>query len=288
MTIEAAATTGTEGAAGAGTGAPASAGAVTPPAAGTGTGLPADWRSGLAPDIAGHASIKTFKTPGDLAKSHVEAQALIGRSIQVPGAAEPREAWDRVWNKLGRPEAATGYVLKDPVLPEVAGKWDPERTKNFMPLAHSIGLSNWQAQQVLDAFGQHLASAAQPARPSVDAKAAEAKLRGAWGGAFEKNIEAAKRSIAFAGGEELRQALHETGAGSHPAVIAALARFGHLLVEDQLIAADGALATGNDQAELTKILNAPKDHPFWDKLHAGHKDAVAQVTRLNEKIHGKA
>lgn len=77
------------------------------------------WTTGLTPEEIGHAQNKGWHTltPIDAAKAatkaHREAQVYIGvpeaQIVKLPAANAAPEAWNGVWEKLGRPKAATEY-----------------------------------------------------------------------------------------------------------------------------------------------------------------------------------
>src|SRR3990170_781823 len=76
------------------------------PGAGTGAGGSsgaADWRTGLPDDLRSHTALADIKDVGGLAKSFVNAQSLIGRSVRIPGedaSAEDREAFYQSLTKV--------------------------------------------------------------------------------------------------------------------------------------------------------------------------------------------
>jgi hypothetical protein len=241
------------------------------------------WHASLPPDVAAKPWVKTHKTADTFWKSMDEAQSLIGRSVQVPKTSD-RAEWERVWNKLGRPEKLDGYKLKNPTLP--AGTEMPKvLSEGFTQFAHDIGLSNWQAQQLIDHVGTRLASEVK-GPGTLDDKAARAVLQKAWGGATERNIALAQRAVQYLGGDELRQALKETGGATHPRILIAFAKMGATLAEDNTIAGDGPVGQQAAKDELSAIMDNPK-HAYWIARDPGHKDAVARVRALNEQIYGK-
>jgi len=270
--------------------APAATGAAAAPAtvlggAGTvGTETPS-WHATLPPDIAAKPWVKTHKTSESFFKSVEEAQGLIGRSIQIPKAGEGRDAWERVWNKMGRPETVEGYKIADLKLPEGV-KLPAALTDGYTQFAHDIGLSNWQANKIAEHIGTRIANEISTPAGHADAKVAEQTLKTAWGGAYEKNLTLAQRAIQYAGGDKLQAALRATGAANNPDIAIAFARLGAFLAEDGVISGEGPVGVATAKSDLNAILDN-KDHPYWKKNAPGHKDAMAEVARLNQLLHGK-
>lgn len=287
----AAAGTATAGAAGstgnAGSAAPA-AGATAASTAVLGGGAPADagaaWNASLPADIAAKPWAKTHKSAETFWKSMDEAQSLIGRSIQIPGQNATAEDWARVWEKLGRPQRPDGYKLTAPKLPE-GQKLPATLSEGFSAFAHSIGLSNWQAQRVVDHVGGKLAAEINPG-PAKSVAETQKALKDAWGGAYERNLAVANRAIQYAGGEKLLAALRRTGAANDPDVAIAFARLGAYLAEDGVVSGEGPVGQASAKADLDKILN-DKAHPYWVRNHPGHKDAMREVERLNQMLYGR-
>lgn len=99
-----------------------------------------DWREELDASVKEHPSLKNFKSPGDLAKSWVEAQKLIGRDkIPVPGEKATKEDWDTVFERLGRPKDKNGYTIPDVKLPDGLPAPKPEFIEELKAKAHELG-----------------------------------------------------------------------------------------------------------------------------------------------------
>jgi hypothetical protein len=78
--------------------------------------------------------------------------------------------------------------------------------------------------------------------------------------------------------------LEATGLGNHPAFIKMFAKVGGVLAEDNPTFRDTVRSSeGEAKASLAKIMTDMK-HPYWNRDDAGHKAAVAEVTRLNEIV----
>jgi hypothetical protein len=272
----------------------------TPDAPATETpAAPADWRAGLPEDLRGEKMFENIKGKDwveagpTLAKGYRDAQKLVGSGImRVPGKdAKPEEVAKWKSENLGKlaeaglidaaPAASDKYEAKLN-LPEGRAA-DPKSMSRFYDVAHKNGLSDRQAQAVLDLYVE----LQDGARDSIGGSAKEAMttLEREWGGAVQHNLGLAQRAVAELGGRELMELLDTTGLGNHPALIRVFHRVGKVLSEDDPVFAMAA-GGGADEAKtkLASIMNDPK-HAYWNGEAPGHKDAVAEVRRLNEIIH---
>ena len=96
---------------------------------------------------------KDIKSPDDLWKLTDNAQSLIGkRPAGIPTADAPQEEWDKFYQAVGRPSAPSEYKLTDEFegLPEGV-KLDEYKSK-AQELAHKIGLSPKQAEDLWNGY----------------------------------------------------------------------------------------------------------------------------------------
>ena len=98
-------------------------------------------------DLREHPSLSPIKDVGNLARSFVNAQKLIGAD-KIPFPTNPTEEdLSNIYSRLGRPETPEGYefatdgnVITEDVAAEYAG------------VAHQLGLSPKQAAGILDYY----------------------------------------------------------------------------------------------------------------------------------------
>jgi len=94
-------------------------------------------------ELREHPSLSPIKDVGNLARSYVNAQRLIG-SDKVPLPVNPTEEdLDNIYSRLGRPETAAGYevAVDGNVITE-------EIATQYADIAHSLRLTPQQAQGV--------------------------------------------------------------------------------------------------------------------------------------------
>ena len=125
------------------------------------------WREAISSEWAEDASMADFKSLDDLAKSYVHAQKLIGSDdrVRVP-VDDDKDGWMKFYNRIGRPEEASGYEFK---IPEEAPEgYESEQfqayAQEFRQRVHDLGLTRTQAEQLwnyqqkasLDAYQQQV------------------------------------------------------------------------------------------------------------------------------------
>jgi len=249
-----------------------------------------DWREGLDPTIKQHPSIQNFKSPGDLAKSWVEAQKLIGRDkIPVPDPNKAtKEDWDMVFERLGRPKDTTGYNIPDIKLPEGYPETNKEFMEEFKGKALELGmlpaqvngLYQWFMEEQIAEFNQY------GEQRKNERGEAENALRKMWGKAFEQNFAIAEQAVNKYGTEKFITKLKSTGLSNDPDMIQFIADMAKNFSEDKIAGKPQGLTLSPEEAthEIAKIKADPK-HPYWDKQHPEHEYAMQKMKSLFEQAH---
>lgn len=153
----------------------------------------------------------------------------------VTGKGEEGKATDgKAAEKAGAPEAYKAFTLPEGVVVDEA------LVAQFQPLAKEMGLTQEQAQKLVDIQTRELAKGAESqtkAWAEINEKWVEAaKSDKEYGGAkFGENIAVAKKALDAFGTPELREALEITGAGNHPEFLRFMYRVGKTLKEDTVM-----------------------------------------------------
>lgn len=154
---------------------------------------PSDWRSTIIPeDLADHASLKDFKDPQSLVKSYVHTKAELGKRFSVPTTDAGDEAWDEVYTKLGRPEAADKYDFSAIENKDMVKDDDPVLNQ-FKEVFHKAGLNNRQAAMILNAAYDQEKSIQGAIEESR--KQAETALRKEYGQEYENRVKLANQTL---------------------------------------------------------------------------------------------
>lgn len=142
-----------------------------------------------------------FQNMGDLAKSYASLEKKLGSSINIPGENATEEEITAFYSKLGKPESAEGYSIKE------------ESAAPFKALAFKANLTDSQAKAVfegLTAIGKEQARLTAENMQKI-ADESDKALKAEWGKDFGANLELAKRGIAAYGGNALGQKLKASG-----------------------------------------------------------------------------
>jgi hypothetical protein len=220
-------------------------------------------------------------------KQFIDTQKTLGRAVILPDEKDDEtkrtEKLNSVYDKLGRPKSHEEYdfkgVIEDAVDKEQLGKW----TKTF----HEAGLSNGQAKRLIQAFKEDMSSS------SATIEKLTATLKDGpdgWGDKFEANVAIAKRPLAMAGeaGAAMIEFLEETMAGNDPRVVKFLHALGSTMGEDRTPRTQersGPLDKTSAQAKVAEIMGN-RQHPYFNRGMPGHAEALEEMKKLNEVIHG--
>lgn len=274
--------------------APAATG-TTPPAA---TAAPSQTTSNPAPGTAApaapsvtweavksqipkeYSSEKMWESVKDiptLLKNYVEAQKYVGGAVKIPKEGEGPEAWDRFYQKLGRPEAAEGYNFEMPELPGGL-EWQDPLVNQFKKTAHVIGLTPKQAQVILNHYAEQVRGEAQGRREET-ARTLET-LKQEVGPGYEKELAYGQAVLKQIGGQDVIDAINMSGIGNHVGFIKMMIRIGRELGEDSII--DVKSVRESEQSAQAKIdaIMADKKHPYWKPRDPGHARAVEEMSKL--------
>ena len=185
--------------------------------AGADDDLTGDWLSGLDDDSAEFVRTKGWEDLDAVVRSYQNLESMLGsdragRTLTLPKDEDDAEAYAEIYDRLGRPEAASGYALEVPdgmAIDEPMMDW-------YREAAHAAGLSARQASALFDAWNgmavQRVAAMNQDKQAAQD-QGIEA-LREKWGGAFDRKVAAARQAARrFGGGQSaaLEEALGRAG-----------------------------------------------------------------------------
>jgi hypothetical protein len=176
-------------------------------------------------ELRQHPSLSPIKDVGNLARSYINAQRLIG-SDKIPLPVNPTEEdLDNIYSRLGRPETPQGYEFP------IDGTYvTQEVAEQYADIAHSLRLSPQQAQGVLDYYKSSVEQATEGLYEGSERQVEQTtlELQKEWGTAFESKVTAAKDIVEQFGGLDLLQMRLDDGTliGNHPGFIKAFAAMG--------------------------------------------------------------
>ena len=248
------------------------------------------WKDSISEEYRKDPNIEKFTEIDALAKSYINATKMIGQDkLAVPTNNSTEEAWNEVYDKLGRPESAEKYSLdaKSKVV-----SLDENAVKQFAETSHKLGLNNKQAQGLLEFYKQNIEGTVQQAKIDTETAQAQAEqeLRSEWGREFDTKVKQAG-SLAKANikPEILDMTLSNgTRLGDHPEIIKGFAKIASMMAEDKIVSTESESVQSNQsiQDEIDTIIN-DRASPYWNKSHPNHDKQVQQVYTLREMLSGK-
>lgn len=103
------------------------------------------------------------------------------------------------------------------------------------PIFKELGLDQAGAQKLVEFYASKLGEVAGTISAQAEALTAEwqGQIKQDWGAKYDANLSVAAKAVQL-GGPELRDALNETGAGNHPAIIKFFHQIGSTISEDRM------------------------------------------------------
>lgn len=179
------------------------------------------------------------------------------KAVAEKKAADEKAAQEKLAEQKKAPDR---YELK---IPE-GSKLDAKHLEKIASFAKERGLSNEDAQAMLDRDNQLLADYAQGQESQLKETTEQwfntSKEDKELGGEnFAKNAELAKRVVMRFGTEEFQKALDATGFSNHPELFRTFYRIGKAMSEDQLVIAGSQ--------------SAPSEKSIAEKLYGGNNQS---------------
>jgi len=245
------------------------------------------WKEAISEEFRSDPNIEKFTEIDALAKSYINATKMIGQDkVAVPNKNSTEDQWNEVYDKLGRPESADKYALdvKSDVVP-----LDDGAVKQFAENAHKLGLSNKQAQGVLEFYKTSMEGTAQQSKVDTETAQvqAEQELRQEWGREFENNVKKAGALAKANINSDILDLELKSGirVGDHPELIKGFAKIASMMSEDKIVSpeSDSTNKSADIESEISSITNNT-DGPYWNKQHPDHDKVVQQVYTLREML----
>jgi hypothetical protein len=246
-----------------------------------------NWYDSLPEEMRGDQNITKFDSVEAMGKSWLNAQRLIGADkIPMP---QTDEDWGNVYNRLGRPEDATGYKIDAPEGVEV----NADMQGAFLSKAHELGLNQkqveglaaWQFEQ-----GSESAQASEQASEQAFTEAMNG-LKAEWGNAFEQNANIAIRAAGEFLGDQDKAFLESAkvdgvSLGDHPTFLKLFNNVGKQMMEGSQLEGLGSEMAKTPQ-EIEDERNTLMAHPsYMDRAHPEHKQTLRKVQEMFKQQYG--
>lgn len=251
-----------------------------------------DWRHGLSDEHKLAETIKDLKTPDDMVKKLIHAEAKIGADkITRPGKDASPEQMDEYFTALGRPEKASDYKLPEENMPEGI-ELDQDAVRVAHEAFHKLGISQQQGAELIrlqaelvDGQQKKLLEADQAAQKQAAEDLRKDEEFG--GAAFDQNIALAQAAVEKLGGDDLKKVLDETGLGNLPPLIKAFAKMGRMMGDDAILGkgprADFIPSKVEAKTQIDELY-ADKDWSaaYHSEEHPAHDAAVEKMRKLSK------
>lgn len=234
------------------------------------------WLDNLSPELKSAKTLQKFKDVSALANSYLEAEKSIRRSIMLPKPDAPEEAWEKIYNKLGRPEDK--HYIEQRV-PE-----DEQFIKAYEEMFYQSGLSKKQGEKLLDGMYRYNNDLQQKQQQELEEirNANVNALVGYYGEQFNGNIELARAALSKFGTKEAADLVEQSGYA--PALVDLLVQVGQTLKSDSLITGNEVPSVTTPKNALSEIKKLEADPEFMikyrDSNKPGHKEAVTRLETL--------
>jgi hypothetical protein len=241
----------------------------------------AAWAGEINDDFKELVANKGWKGVNDVLTSYSNMEKFAGKmsnAVVIPDP-EDKEGWNKVFNKLGRPEAPNGYQFDvdlknaDDTVKMAVGK--------FSEIAFDAGLSAAQAKKVQsswDAFAEEIQTQ-QEAEAKQNSERLISALKQEWGPAFENNQRLAQ-TAAQKYGFTADDITGIEGVVGFDKMMKMFASIGSGLVEDSYVSGGGAhtstMTTAQAKRELQE-LQADPDYMDAHKNPSRHKALRAKA-----------
>lgn len=202
------------------------------------------WMEKLSdPALKSSKSLSKFTSEEALAKSYIELEGKLGKSVSMPGQDASPEDWAKFYERVGRkiPKSADEYAID-------RGKADDALVSSFKKSALEAGLSSDEAGKVFKGVLQYLDSskAAQSESYTSRMKEADVLLRKEYGPQYESKLKDARSAFDMLFDDQTRADIAESGLANNPRFIKVLAELGPQLNGDYFLRASGKEAPKAD------------------------------------------
>jgi hypothetical protein len=250
--------------------APESTGAFTEQNNGTPAAAPngLSWLNGADETTIGYVQNKGWNDPRQVLDGYRNLEKLLGadkanNAVIVPKGDAEADAWNNLYDRLGRPSAPDGYGFK-------AANGDAGLEQALSGKFHELGLSKAQGEK----FGAWMNEMIQSGQASEQQAAAarfqqdDMALKQEWGSAYMQNVTAA--NVAARALELDADTVDKiSGAIGHKATMSLLARIGAGYEEDGFVTSGDAPGFGNvmTPGQAKAAIQEKMSDPVWAKAY---------------------
>jgi hypothetical protein len=261
-----------------------------------------EFLSGLPEELRAHPSFIKFNGESKdeiiskLAGSYVNIEKLVGADknhvLKFPSSDDDKEAWDSVYEKLGRPADVTGYEIEK--FKDTPGV-DVEILKGVAEVAHENGVSKKALNAIVETYFKQAGLSMEQSETALEETLSgyDAALKKEWGQAYEQKankIQTALREKADP--EFLELAKQFPTIVDHPAFVKTIDNILKMTDEDAGVKTGGAstnsaLTPDEAKAQIAAMQgDADKMKALTNKDHPQHAAVIAERSKLFKAAYG--
>lgn len=205
------------------------------------------WRKDFPEDLRASERLDKFDGMVPLAKSYLELEGKLGKSVEIPGKDASPEDKARYFSRIGRPGTADEYKIS---------VRDSELSKRLRATAFSVGVPGDMVEALSSVIANRESEQDEAVRTQYtkDAVQADKILRERFGAQYESRMQYANTAFSKLFSEGLQAKVKASGLNHDPEFVTRLADLGVELRESPLIkGANGAKDTDVDPYEKSMM-----------------------------------
>lgn len=246
------------------------------------------WSSHIPPDLKDKGYWEPLKDQplSTVLKNYGHAQERMGKAIVLPDKPEDKEGWEKVYNKLGRPEKPEQY---DYTLPEHEHiKWDKDTFGEFNKVIHSLGINKQQAKGLVEWFTKDVITKNEKAYESVKEKAEKVlgEVKKEYGSHADAKLALARRAAEMYLGPEVGKDFIDRNMYDDK-LVKGFIKLGTQLAEDGVFGKkplefEGVVSRDEAKRQINEIMS-DRNHPYWgNPSNPATQEALKRVEELHK------
>ena len=246
-----------------------------------------DWKASLDEALRNEPCMKNVPDVQTLVKNYINAQKAIGKKgVILPSEKDGDDAWDKVYEQLGRPEAPDKYTAPQlEVDPELEQFVSQDKIKKFADIAHKAGLTDKQFQKIA---GEYTKFQLEEVKGVIDAEKstrteAEKELKKQWGLDYEVNSKQAEKVLEKIGKDIPAERIEQYK--SDPFIKRLMGNVAKIVSEDKFVdsSAYGAMKPSEMKSEISRLMG-DKSSSYWNPMAPDHVETKEKVRSYYEAL----
>lgn len=242
----------------------------------------------LPKDLQDNPSLGRYSSPEALARAYINLERTLGNDkVPVPRDPNDQEAWDRYYIAGGRPAEPAQYAFQKPDKMPEGVVWDEPMEGWWRQAAFESGLSQRQAQRLVDQYRDRWFAQVDLQNRSIgnDITRGKAELQRDWGSEF-----AARQSLARAAFAEMppevQQMARDSGLARMPSFVKYLYEQRVATTGERQPRPPGESGDSSPEGLRSKIaqFRSMHDAALKDAHHPEHELRLAEFTALHNRL----